>query len=129
MPVRRPFIGELVTVESPTDPTFTFDLKRCGVNENIKRMNLASTMRYVEQAESGKVITERDYPMGSMRVDTVMLALAGWNITNDAGSPIPITRETVQAYLDPKEFDFLYDKIIEINPMWGSGGEEETKNA
>lgn len=128
MAIRQPYVGTISTIDSPIDATIKFDIKRCGVSENIARQNMAATMRYVEQEASTKVVTERDYPLGNMRRDTILLALAGWNLTNDTGVPIPITKDTLVQYLDPKEFDFIYDKVLEVNPMWANGGEEEVKN-
>src|SRR5690348_3992562 len=48
---RRPFAGELVPFSSPDDPEVIFQIKRCGVSENIQRQNLSSTVRYVEPTE------------------------------------------------------------------------------
>jgi hypothetical protein len=127
MAIRPPYLAQLTTVTSPVDTNATFDIKRVGVAENIARQNLASTMRYIEQ-DAG-VVTERDYPLGNMRRDTILLALAGWNLTDANSQPIPITKETLVTYLDPREFDFLYEQVLDCNPMWKPGGEEELKNA
>jgi hypothetical protein len=132
MPMRQPYVGQLTTVTSPVDATVTFDIKRCGVAENLARQNMSSTMRYIEQDSvdsNNKYVTERDYPLGNMRRDTILLALAGWNITDLQDRPVPITKETLVTYLDPKEFDWLYDQVLEVNPMWKPNGEEDVKNA
>ena len=130
MGVRRPFIGQIETVTSPDDASETFDIKRCGVREQIERQNLNSTMRYVERdstANGKELVSERDYPMGSMNVATVRLGLAGWSFLDDNQKPVPISDTTIQNYLSPKEFDFLLKKVLEINPLWAGGSEEDTE--
>lgn len=127
MAIRAPYLAQLTSVTSPIDPSVMFDIKKVGVAENIARQNLASTMRYIEQ-DAG-VVTERDYPLGNMRRDTILLALAGWNLTDANSQPIPVSKETLVTYLDPREFDFLYEQTLEVNPMWKPGGEEDVKNA
>lgn len=129
--IRRPFVGELTTVSSPEDPNTTFDIKRCSVADNIRRQNQSSTVRYAQRQRGGddEIVTERDFPVGDMQMLTLELGLAGWNITDEAGAPIPVSRVTIQQYLSPREFSFVYDEVIKVNPMWGNGGEEETKKA
>jgi hypothetical protein len=127
MPARQPFVGELTTITSPDNADVKFDIKRCGNREHLARQDLASTMRYTQKGDD--VITERDYPTGTMKLDTVLLALAGWNLTDLEGVALKITRDTVRDYLSPSEFDYLYDQILEVNPMWKPNGEEDTKNA
>jgi hypothetical protein len=126
---RRPFAGELTAFTSPDDPNATFYVKRCGVAENIQRQNQNSTIRYIEGDERGTFTTERTYPIGDLNVFTVGLGLASWNLEDDNGVPLPVNRENIVKYLSPTEFDALHEKIIEVNPMWGRGGEAEVKKA
>jgi hypothetical protein len=126
---RRPFAGELIDFPSPADTNTIFQIKRCGVSENIARQNLASTMRYVEKDDSGTLVTERDYPIGNLNMATVAYGLAGWNLLDDNNAPIPCTQENMQTYLSPTEFSAVLDKIIEVNPMWGRGGEAAAKKS
>lgn len=126
--IRRPFVGEIITVQSPDNPDVHFDLRRCGVAEHIARQNLSATVRYVPRDVEDDVVTERDYPMGTLRLKTIMFALKGWNLGDENGHPITLSEVTVQQYLSNREFNFLYDKALEVNPMWtGADSEEETK--
>lgn len=126
--VRRPFAGEIIDVTSPTDPNTIFGLKKVGVAENIQRQNLNSKIRYIMTDDTGEAASERDFPMGDLQLKTLMLSLVEWNLIDDQERPIPLNENTVQTYLSPREFSFLYSKVLELNPIW-SGGEEETKNA
>lgn len=125
---RRPFVGELKEFSSPTDPETTFYIKRCGVRENITRRNLSSTVRYIQDEGSERLVTERDYPSGTLELQTLLLALADWNICDEQKNKVMITEENLQIWLAPQEYDFLVRKVFEVNPMWRGGGEEETKN-
>jgi hypothetical protein len=124
--VRRPFAGELVDFPSPDDETVIFSVKRCSVADNIKRQNLASTVRYVNEDDGARFVTERDYPVGDLKIATVTLALGGWNIVDDNNAPLKISELTITQYLSPREFDFIYEKALEVNPIW-SGNTEDTK--
>ncbi len=126
---RRPFAGELIAFTSPDDENVTFYIKRCGVGDNIRRQNLNSTIRYIEGDERGTFTTERSYPIGDMNVETVLLGLGGWNLQDDNGVPLAVNKETVLSYVRPTEFDALLEKIVEVNPMWGRGGEKEVKKS
>lgn len=130
--VRRPFAGNIVTVQSPDDPEWTFDIKRATVSDHIARQNLASTMRYVTEdtAAGSRYVTERDYPVGDLKLETVTSCLAGWNFKDENNAPIPVNPQNIKNYLSPAEFEFLYTEILKINPMWaGAQAEEDTKNA
>jgi hypothetical protein len=126
---RRPFIGQITEFASPEDPQVTFGFKRCGVAENIQRQNLASKVRYVQNDDDGQIVSERDFPMGSLQLETILLALASWNLQDENERVIPISKKSLTQYLSPKEFDFCYAKALEVNPIWAPGGEDETKNA
>ncbi len=115
----RPFIGNTKTITSPIDAQRTFDIKRFGLREKLERQNLSSTVRYVDRGQNGDtdMVTERDYPVGSMNLATVRLGLAAWNLEDEQQRPIPITEGTIQDYLDPQEFDFLLNTINDFNPV------------
>lgn len=125
--VRRPFAGEILYFTSPEDPNASFGLKKVGVAENVKRQNLSSKVRYIVSDETGEAVSERDFPMGDLQLKTLMLSLVEWNLVDDNENRIPLNEETAKTYLSPREFSFLYSKVLEINPIWGSG-EEEVKN-
>lgn len=127
--VRRPYAGQITTVTSPIDPDVTFDIKKCGVAENIARQNLSSKVRYIQEDVTGNIVSERDFPMGDLQLETIFLALAGWNLTDENERAIAVTRPNIEKYLAPKEFDFLYQQTLEINPIWRPGGEDDTKDA
>lgn len=124
--VRTPFVGELKTITLPDDVT-TVTVKRCGNRENIQRKNLASTVRYVEEMKSGRFVSEKDYPVGDLELETLFLGMHGWNICDSNKNPVPVTRENLTIYLSPAEFDLVYREVLKINPMWTNGGEAEVK--
>jgi hypothetical protein len=125
--VRRPFVAEVIDFESPVHAGTVFGIKRVSIAENIKRQNLASKVRYVQNDESGELVSERDFPMGTLQLETVGMTLAAWNIHDENDHPVPITLKTIQEWLEPREFDFLYSKALEVNPMWAPGGDSDTK--
>lgn len=114
---RTPFIGEITPFTSPIDEEVIFGIRRLGNGDVMKYRDLDAAVRYVYQDDDNKVTTEKDYPMGTRRVDTVMLGLASWNIT-DNDKAVDITRENILKYLHPDgELDALYDKVLELNPV------------
>lgn len=114
---RSKFIGEVTPFTSPVDKEVSFGLRRFDNAAILKYRDLDAAVRYTYQEGDDKVTTEKDYPMGTRRLDVVMLGLVSWNIT-DNGQAIPITRENVLAYLDPEgELDAVYEKIMELNPV------------
>ncbi len=126
--IRRPFVGELVTVYSPEDPEVAFTIKRCTNRENIQRKNMASTVRIVQEENgSQRFVQERDFPVGDMELESIALGLDSWNLHDENKNPVPVNRETIPQYTSPAEYDFLYKAILELNPMWRGGGEAEVK--
>lgn len=132
--VRRPFVGKIETFPypedaSPDDPNVpVFGIKRVGTAENIARQNLSATVRFINQGDTDNYATERDFPIGDLKLETVLLALVDWNFTDDNNRPVQITRQTVQTYLQPDEFEYVYEKCLDVNPMWRNGGEEVKKS-
>lgn len=127
--VRRPFAGELVPFVSPDDENIVFQLKRCGVRENLALQNMSSTVRYVQRDETGEFVTERDLPIGDQTFAVVSAGLGGWNLLDENNAPIPVNEDTIKTYLSPTEFSSVHEKIIEINPMWQRGGESKVKKS
>jgi hypothetical protein len=118
---RQPFVGELFPLLSETDPEVVFQIKRLGNQAVMLYRDKNSKVRYImendDDDDKSRMITEKDYPVGSMHIDVVELGLAGWNIVDDGGVVIPLSRENILAYVDPEELDLVYDKIMEINPI------------
>jgi hypothetical protein len=114
---RTPFVGEITTVISPTTPEVQFGIKRVGNREVQSHRNMNSAIRYTQTEGSDTFTTEKDYPVGSLRVDTVALCLESWNLADLSGNPIRIDKEAILSYLEPEELDFLYDKALEVNPV------------
>lgn len=127
---RSPFIGEIVSVTSPSDPDVTFGIKRVGNREVMIHRDRNAVVRYIQRTEDDEFISEKDYPVGSMTVDTVALCLATWNLATPPpdNTPLTINRESILSYLTPEEVDFLYTKCLEVNPILGPGGREARKN-
>ncbi len=131
MPViRQPFVGETTSCPSVLDPSVIFNIKRVGSKDVMNHRNANSSVRYIQRDEQGDLISERDYPIGSMHVDTVALCLDSWNIHDPNDKPVKIDKDSILAYLSPEEIDDLYEKCLEVNPILNpSGGKEKTKNA
>lgn len=124
---RSPFVGEVITFPSPIDPEVNFGIRRLGNREVMAYRDKNSVVRFISEEESGRYIQEKDYPAGTMRIDTILLGLASWNIVNPQNQAvIPIDKESILSYLDPKEFDAIYEKVHELNPILL--GREEQKN-
>lgn len=97
------------------EPELEFVLRRMGNRERIKRQDLFAKLRYVQVDNEG-LVTERELPMGQVALEDVVMGLVGWNI-EDGGRKIPINKETIQDYLSPEEFDFVLEKIRDLNPL------------
>jgi hypothetical protein len=88
----------------------------------LARQDLFSKVKYINEGDG--TATERSFPMGALRLETVMLVLTGWNITPDEKSaPYPITHNNVLDHVKPDEMQWLYDRIIDMNVAWGGSGE------
>src|SRR5258708_353788 len=118
--VRTPFVGELKTITLP-DGVTEVTVKRCTVRENIARKNLASTVRYIDELKTGRYVTEKDYPVGELELETVFLGLHSWNIHDSNKNPVPLTRDNIQLYLTQEEYDLVYREVLKMNPIWTGG--------
>lgn len=114
----RPFIGEFATVVSPADEGAAFTIRRCTVREHMARERVVSDVQ--QDAESG--VKEKDFRIGDLESATVLLGLHAWNCCDDERSPVPINRDTIESWLSPDEYDFLLAAIVDVNPIWRSGG-------
>jgi len=100
----------------PEEPALEFTLRRMGNRERIKRQDLFAKLRYVQVDNEG-MVTERELPMGQVALEDILMGLVGWNIEDPPGTKVRITKESVQDYLSPEEFDFVLDKIRDLNPI------------
>ena len=114
---RTPFIGEVVSMVSPSDPEVTFGIKRLNNRAVMTYRDANAQVRYVIDDGSEKMTTEKEYPMGTMLVQVVSLGLDNWNITDAANNPVNISEDAILTYLDPEELDAIYDKVMEVNPI------------
>ena len=115
-------LDTLKELKSPVDPEVTFTIKKATNREDVKRANLFSTTRY-KVDENGTEVAERDFEVGKLQMDTIELCLHKWNI-EDNGRVVPITPDNLNEYILPKERVFLYEQILEHNPLWTTRGEE-----
>jgi hypothetical protein len=138
MPVRTPGALQKTRDLSPNDPIDEgglglpipegdekeiYTVKLADTRATLARANLFSSVRYITADESGETKTERDFPMGDLRLETVRLVLTDWNLTNDKGKKHAITHDSVMEFIDPDVFSWLYTRIIEMNTVWGGAGE------
>lgn len=124
---RQPFIGELIALVSPEDKEVTFKIKRFGNREIMIYRDKNSQVRYIYKQDDEEMVTEKDYPVGSMQIDVVELGLASWNITHSDETVVPLTRENILGYLMPEELEAIHAKILEVNPILT--GEKARKNS
>lgn len=128
--IRTPFVGSTEVVTSPDDNETTFTIKRIGNREYLDHQNINKTIRYVQKdSEDGmEYASERDFPMGDMKLKTILLALSDWNITDAVMRAIPINEDSLKDYLSPDELDFVYDKVLDVNPILRGDRGRERKN-
>lgn len=118
---------QTMDLQSPSDPEVNFKIKKATNREDVERKNFSSKIRFISNQEDGEnVITERDFPTGDLEIETIKLCLVDWNLEFAEGKKLPITINNIKDYLTPEERQFLYDSIIEFNPLWS--GRRDTKN-
>lgn len=128
MPVRRRGQRKTITVTSPYDDSPTFTIARATNREDVERLNMFSKMRVIQNANSPEeMIHERDVQMGDVQVDTILLCLEQWDITDDQDRVYEITRENLLDLITGAERRWLFEQVMDFNPIWK--GEEEEKNA
>lgn len=127
MPVRTPFVGETKTIDSPIQKDAKFVLRRVNTGQVIAHRDRNSVVRFITQDDENgeRYIQEKDYPVGTMQLDTIILVLFSWNIQDEKHQNIEITREHVIAYLDPEELDAIYEEGIKLNPILSNREKKE----
>lgn len=126
-------MGKPEEVASPLDPDVKFRIKHIGVGEMIEHRDSNAKVRYTTRdGDNGiEYISEREFPEGTGQMETILRCLAGWDIADEVtGLEASIDEANVNAYLDPEEFDFVYQKCLEINPiLLGVGGRKRKINS
>lgn len=106
------------------DERVEFVVKYADNRAVLARQNLFSKVNYINEDESGRTITQRSFPMGDLRLETVMLVLTSWNLRPaDGAAPFAITHKNVIDLMSAEELAWLYDRSIDMNPVWGGLGE------
>jgi hypothetical protein len=100
-----------------------FTIRKADNAADIARSNMFSKVRFVD--EEGGIAQERDLPMGDMEIGTIALCLTDWNF-DYKGSKVPVTRANIVRFLTIRERKFVYQEIMNLNPLWS--GREEEKN-
>lgn len=124
----RPYAGTVISRTSPVRPDVELEFKSAGVAETIARQNLSSKVRYVSGQNDNELVSERDFPMGDLQLETIFLALHDWNLGDENGRKLEITKSNVKRYLTPREYNWAYEVALEANPAWKNGGEVDEKN-
>jgi hypothetical protein len=124
------YIPPTKTLVSPDDEEVQFTIKRATNAEHLARENMFAKIRYFErsQEDGGEMVSEREFPYGSMKLETVLLCLTGWNLTLN-GDPAPLSRDNVIKLLSPQELNFLYEAVVDFNPLWQKGGEKNSEKS
>lgn len=124
--IRRRHMRKTMDVVSPYDPKAVFTIARASNREDVERTNLFSKMRVIQNLGTpNELITERDIPMGTVQIETILLCLEKWNLEDENGKVYQITDENVTELLSGAERRWLYEEILDFNPIWK--GEEEEK--
>lgn len=124
---RTPFVGEISNFVSPVDKEVTFGIKRLNNRDVESYRDKNSVVRFIsDEGDGSKFVQEKDYPMGTMRTDTVVLGLADWNIVDENNVPVRISRKAILDLLHPDELDAIYERVLEVNPILT--GREAQKN-
>ncbi len=120
-------MGKPEEITSPLDPEVKFRIKHVGVGEMIDHRDSNAKVKYITRdgGENGlEYISEREFPEGTAQMETVLRCLHSWDIADEqTGLEAPISEDTITAYLDPEEFDFILEECLRINPiLTGVGG-------
>ena len=127
MAVRHKGMRKTIEVISPYEKDAKFTIARATNREDVERTNFFSKMRVIQNVGSpNEIITERDIPMGDVQVNTILLCLEKWNLSDDDDRVYPITEDNVLDLLRPSERRWLYEEILDFNPVWK--GEDEEKD-
>lgn len=125
--IRRRGMRKTIEVASPYDKNAKFTIARASNREDVERTNLFSKMRVIQNVGSpNELITERDIPMGTVQVETILLCLEKWNLADDNGRVYEISEDNILDLLSGQERRWLYEAVMDFNPIWK--GEEEEKD-
>lgn len=129
MPKRAPFVGETTPFASPTDKETIFVIRRLSIQQVMLYRDRNSKVRYIQEDsdDNNRVVTERDYPGGSMTVDIAVLGLASWNISDLDGNTVSVNEENIFKYLTAEELDFISEKVLDVNPILSNRGNQKSK--
>ena len=117
--VRTRGVIKSATVSPPWDEEVQFTLKRVNNEEDIARQNLFSRVRYIQNVEQmQELITEREAPQGDIQFETIMICLIGWNLKDEKGNNLEVTRQNALEFLEPRERVWLYSEAMKQNPIW-----------
>lgn len=126
MSIRRRGMRKTMEVTSPYDKSAVFTIARASNREDVERTNLFSKMRVIQNLGTpNELITERDIPMGDVQVNTILLCLEKWNLKDDNGRIYEISEDSILDLLSGAERRWLYESILDFNPVWK--GEQEEK--
>lgn len=108
------------------NPDLTVGLRRATLADILERQNWFSSVHYHQTTDEGTVVTERSFPMGELRLRTVVMMLDYWDIYLDEGmtNVAPLTQNNVEKLLTPREFNEIYEEILRVNPDWGGDSGE-----
>lgn len=127
MPVRHRGRRKTIEVTSPYKDPFTATIARATNREDVERTNLFSRMRQIQNTGTpDEIIIERDFEMGSIQIATILLCLEKWDLADDQGRVYEITEDNLLDLISGQERRWLYEEILNFNPIWK--GEEEEKN-
>lgn len=127
MSVRRRGMRKTMEIVSPYDKNAVFTIAKATNREDVERTNLFSKMRVVQNPDTpNEIITERDIPMGDIQVTTILLCLEKWNLQDDNGRIFEISEDNVLDLISSAERRWLYEAILDFNPVWK--GEMEAKD-
>lgn len=126
MSIRRRGMRKTIEVTSPYDKSAKFTIARATNREDVERTNLFSKMRVIQNLGTpDELITERDIAMGDVQVQTILLCCEKWNLEDDNGRVYEISEDNILDLLSGAERRWLYEAILDWNPIWK--GEEEEK--
>ena len=127
--IRSRNMKQVKVVTSPYDPTATFTIRKATNREDVERQNLFSKVRTIQNLGTpNELIIERDIQMGDVQIDTIILCTDDWNLADENGDIYPIIEETLYDFLKAAERRWLYQQILEFNPMWMGEDEEKVES-
>lgn len=111
--------------EVPEADRGQFTISKATNRMDVQRQNMFSKVRYF--SEDDGVFSERDFPMGDLQIATIALCLKSWNLQDKLSHGVPINEQTIQDWMTADERQWLYEEIIEFNPIWQVGGRAQAR--